>query len=57
MKPSLIVLFLTILLLCGVLLRAAGNNKKLVKTENIKEEVTAVEVKKEMNFLPNVILL
>lgn len=57
MKLSLILLFLTILLLCGVLLRAANNNKKLVKIENIKEEVTSIEISKDMEFVPNIILL
>lgn len=54
MKPSLIILFLTILLLCGVLLRAESNNREA----NIKkrEELKTVEIKKEMALLPNIIL-
>jgi hypothetical protein len=56
MKLSLIVLFLTILLLCGVLLRAANNTCKVIRMKYVKEEVTKMEVKKEMEFLPNVIL-
>jgi hypothetical protein len=57
MKLSLAVLFLTILLLCAVLLRAANNNCKVIRLKRVKDEVTKVEVKKEMQFLPNVILL
>jgi hypothetical protein len=57
MKLSLIVLFLTILLLCGILLRAANNNRKIIRMENVKEEVTENNLKKDMNFLPNVVLL
>lgn len=57
MKRLLIVLFLTILLPCGVLLRAANNNRKILKMENVKEEVTKTDMKKDMDFLPNVVLL
>ncbi|MGZ3853912.1 MAG: hypothetical protein ACXVBX_14035 [Flavisolibacter sp.] len=57
MKRSLIVLFLTILLLCGILLRAANHNCKVIRMKHVTEDVTKVEVKREMEFLPNVILL
>jgi hypothetical protein len=57
MKLSLIVLFLTILLLCGVLLRAAGNNRCTIRTHRVQEAVTEVQVKKDMQLVPNVILL
>ncbi|MGZ3881602.1 MAG: hypothetical protein ACXVBF_09710 [Flavisolibacter sp.] len=57
MKRSLIVLFLTILLLWGVLLRAANHSCKAIRMKHVTEDVTKVEVKKEMEFLPNVILL
>ena len=57
MKRSLIILFLTVLLPFGVLLRAANNNPKIIRIENVKEEVTKNEVKKDMDFLPNVVLL
>jgi hypothetical protein len=57
MKLSLIILFLTVLLLCGVLLHAANNNRKVFKIENLKEEVTKAELKRDMEFFPNVVLL
>jgi hypothetical protein len=57
MKPSLIVLFLTILLHCGVLLRAADNNRCTARTQHVQEAVTEVKVKKDMQLVPNVILL
>lgn len=57
MKLSLILLFLTILLLCGVLLRAANNHCKVIKIKYVKEDVTEVEVKKDMQLFPSVILL
>jgi len=57
MKLSLILLFLTILLLCGVLLRAANNNCKVIKMKYVKEDVTEAEVKKDMQLFPNVVLL
>jgi len=56
MNRSLIILFLAILLLCGAFLRAATNNKAThIKKAN--GQVTKVEVKKEMEFIPNLILL
>ena len=57
MKRLLIVLFLTILFPCGVLLPAANNNSKILEMENVKEEVTGTDMKKDMDFLPNVVLL
>lgn len=57
MKLSLILLFLTILLLCGVLLRAANNNCKVIKIKYVKEDVTEVEAKGDMQLFPSVILL
>ncbi|HEY6955440.1 MAG TPA: hypothetical protein VI385_09355 [Flavisolibacter sp.] len=56
MKLSLILLFLTILLLCGVLLRAANNNCKVIKMKYVQEDVTEAEVK-DMQLFPNVVLL
>jgi hypothetical protein len=57
MKPSLIILFITILLLCGALLRAAGISRKLIRIEKVKNQTKIVEVKKDMHFIPTVILL
>jgi hypothetical protein len=57
MKRSLIVLFLTILLLCGVLLRAASNNLCTTKIQHVQEDVTQSEVKTDMQFLPNIVLM
>jgi len=57
MKLSLVFLFLTILLLSGVLLRAANNDRKLIKHKNVKQELTKVTVIKDMEFVPNIILL
>jgi hypothetical protein len=55
MKPSLILFFLTILLLCAVLLHAAGKTRKPVTIMN--EQITNVEVQKDIQFVPNAILL
>jgi len=57
MKLSLAILFLTILLLCGVLLRAANSNSKLTRVQKEQQEVTTVHVANDMELLPNVILL
>jgi|GEM_PF-6967669 len=57
MKLSLVLLFLTILLLCGVLLRAANNDKKVIRIQKMKQEVTSVQTTKDMELVPNVILL
>lgn len=57
MKPQLILTFLGVMLLCGMLLRAASNNKKQLVIEKETEEVTVVELKKEMQFVPNAFLL
>jgi len=57
MKLSLVLLFLTILLLCGVLLRAANNDRKLIRVQKINHEVTSVQITKDMQLVPNVILL
>jgi hypothetical protein len=57
MKRSLIVLFLTILLLCGVLLRAASNNLCATRMQHVQEDVTESELKKDMQFLPNIVLM
>jgi hypothetical protein len=56
MKRSLVVFFLTLLLLCAVLLRAANNNNIGFRIKKAKEEATKIEVKKDMEFVPNVIL-
>jgi len=57
MKLSLAFLFLTILLLCGVLLRAANNDRKLLKIQTVKQEVIKHKQGKDMEFVPNVMLL
>ena len=57
MKLSLAILFLTILLLCGVLLRAANPERKLIRVQKPQQEVTTAKVPNDMLLLPNVILL
>jgi hypothetical protein len=57
MKRSLVVLFLTILLLCGVFLRAASNSVHTNRMQHREREVMGTEVKKDMQFLPNVVLM
>jgi len=57
MKPTLILLFLTILLLCGLLLRAANNSNPDIDTGKADEKVTQAEANKNMEFTPNIILL
>jgi hypothetical protein len=57
MKLSLIILFLTILLLCGVLLRAAGNSIKTIKAEKTDEQSRQARPEKDMSFIPQLILL
>jgi len=54
-KPSLIILFLTVLLLFGFLLRAAS--KKNFTIEKTKDTVTFVEVKKDMELFPGTVFL
>jgi hypothetical protein len=56
-KVSLILLFLTVSLLLGVLLRAANNSKKSLPVKKLKETVTSVEIKSDAKFVPDVILL
>jgi hypothetical protein len=47
-----------VMLLCGVLLRAANNHgSKFVNTNTVKEKITKIEVKKNMEFVPNIFLL
>jgi hypothetical protein len=54
MRSLLITLFLAAMLLCGMLLHAANGNKiKLFKAQKLKE-VRIFEMKKEMDFLPNI---
>jgi hypothetical protein len=57
MKPQFILAFLCIMLLGGMLLRAASNNKKQLVIEKKTEEITVVELKKEMQLLPNALFL
>jgi hypothetical protein len=57
MKLSLIVTFLVIMLLGDMVLRAAGNNKKQLIIKIKTERVTIVESKKDMQLVPNVLLL
>lgn len=57
MKLSFALFFLTILLLCGLMLRAANHDRKLIRVENVKQEITKVQVTKDMELVPNIILL
>ena len=57
MKLSLAILFLTFLLLCGVLLRAANPERKLIRVQKAQQEVTTAKVPNDMLLLPNVIIL
>lgn len=53
MKRSLIILFSSILLLCGVLLHAASVNKKGFAVKKANHQVNKVIVKKDMLLFPN----
>jgi hypothetical protein len=57
MKRSKVIVFLGVLLLCGVLLHAASNNKPFGKLKKPKEITTKVVVKKEFEFIPGSVLL
>jgi len=57
MKRSLVLFFLTILLLCAAFLHAANNNKGHFKVKKEKKEAIKMEVQKNMEFVPNVIVL
>jgi hypothetical protein len=53
----LVVVFLTILLLCGVFLRAASNSVRTNRMQHTEREVMNAGVKNDMQFLPNVVLM
>lgn len=55
MKPIMIVLF-SIVLLCGIFLRAASSTKTILKVEKVSEPVTQLE-EKNMEILPRTFLL
>lgn len=57
MKRSLIILFVSILLLCGLLLRAAGISKAPIKLPASKKEAIKIETKKAPEFIPGSVLL
>jgi len=57
MKISVTFFFLLILLLCAMLLHAAGNSHKKFIFKKAEQPVTKVEVKKDMEILPNIFLL
>lgn len=56
MKPAVMLTFLGIMLLCGVLLHAANNNKKQLIIKKRTEDLTIVKPKKDMRLVPNVLL-
>jgi hypothetical protein len=56
MKLIKVILFLSFLLLCGMLLHAASNNKPLLKFRKT-EKTTKVEVEQNLEFVPGTILL
>lgn len=56
MKPILILLFLIILLLGGIMLHAENNSKK-IGIENKVHQITTVDVKQDMQLIPNCVLL
>lgn len=56
MKPAVMLTFLGIMLLCGVLLHAANNNKKQLIIKKRTEDVTIVKPEKDMRLVPNVLL-
>ncbi len=53
---TLIIIFFTALLLCGVLLRAA-DNKQIIKNDEKKNELKKETLKKEMELMPGILLL
>lgn len=53
---TLIIIFLTALLLCGVLLRAA-DNKAILKNNERKNELKKEALKKDMELMPGILLL
>lgn len=57
MKPSLIILFLSILLLSGILLHAASNNKASAQPSKSKKETTNTAPQKNVDFIPGSVLL
>lgn len=57
MKPSFVFILLIFMLFCDIFLHAAGNSKKQLVIENKTDKVTHAEVKNDMQFVPNVILL
>ncbi len=57
MKRSKVIVFLGVLLLCGVLLHAASNNKPFEKLKKPKETTTKVVVKRDFEFIPGSVLL
>jgi hypothetical protein len=57
MKRSKVILLLGVLLLCGILLHAANNNKPFTKFKKTTKKTTEVEMKKDMEFIPGSIFL
>jgi hypothetical protein len=57
MKRSKVIVFLGILLLCGILLHATSNNKPFEKLKKSKEITTKVVVKTDFEFIPGSVLL
>ena len=56
MKRSLIVFFLTLLLVSAALLHANNNNVSF-KVKKATKETTKAEVNKDMKFVPDVMVL
>ena len=56
MKRSKVIVLLGILLLCGILLHAASNNKPFKKLKKAKESTTKVVVERDFEFIPGSVL-
>lgn len=56
MKLTKVILFLSLLLLCGMLLRAASNNKPQSKTRK-EEKTTKAGAEKNFEFVPGTVFL
>jgi hypothetical protein len=56
MKLVKVILFLSFLLLCGMLPHAASNNKPLLKISKA-EKSTKAEAEKDLGFVPGTIFL
>jgi hypothetical protein len=57
MKPSIVISFLSILLLFGLLLHASTNNKVSSKLKKTEKQSPKMEIKKDLDFIPASVFL